>query len=138
VTSGTKVYFRILNNDASSELTCFLADLVACEAMLIDSHGPDLSLLMALLAVRKLRLCWVLRTHLRACPRLPQAAEPEAMWHSVTLRVFTLPDETLLFAGHAQRACRQHRAGTVPQAPVFCGPDPRRIPGADGSVARKK
>ncbi|MCM2340647.1 hypothetical protein [Rhodoferax sp.] len=129
------MYFRIFNNDASSELTYFLADLVACETVLIDPHGPDLSLRMALLAVRQLRLCWVLRTHLRSCPRQPQAAEPEVLRESVTLRVFTLPDETLLFAGHAQRARCQHRAGTAPLAPVFCGPDPRRIPGADGSVA---
>jgi hypothetical protein len=64
VTSGTKVYFSIFNNDASSELTCFLADLVACETVLINPHGPDLSLRMALLAVRELRL--------------PQAAESGA------------------------------------------------------------
>ena len=29
---------------------------------------------------------------------------PEALWDSVTQKVFTLPDETLLFAGHDQRA----------------------------------
>lgn len=79
MTSGTKVYFRILNNEANSELTYFLADLVACEAVLIDPHGPDLSLLVALLAVRKLRLYWAWRTHLRACPYQPRPVAAEAL-----------------------------------------------------------
>ncbi|OGB19894.1 MAG: hypothetical protein A3E51_11905 [Burkholderiales bacterium RIFCSPHIGHO2_12_FULL_67_38] len=39
-----------------------------------------------------------------ACPRQPRPAEPAALWDSVTQRVFTLPDETLLFAGHERRA----------------------------------
>lgn len=39
-----------------------------------------------------------------ACPHQPRPTEPEALWDSVTQRVFTLPDETLLFAGHARRA----------------------------------
>lgn len=39
-----------------------------------------------------------------ACPHQPRPADPAALWHSVTRRVFTLPDETLLFAGHEQRA----------------------------------
>jgi glyoxylase-like metal-dependent hydrolase (beta-lactamase superfamily II) len=39
-----------------------------------------------------------------ACPHQPRPAEPEALWDSVTQHVFTLPDETLLFAGHEQRA----------------------------------
>ena len=38
------------------------------------------------------------------CPHQPIPALPEALWDSVTQRVFTLPDETLLFAGHARRA----------------------------------
>lgn len=170
------VYFRILNNEASGALTYLLADLDAREAVLIDPHASDLPLLLALLAERELRLCWVLRTHhhdalqpgefeqlaflgapvvqgdvlaalnlvheatlpfgdelvrvlvtpghtpgclsfgwrdrlfcggllaVTACPHQPRPAEPEALWDSVTQRVFTLPDETLLFAGHAQRA----------------------------------
>jgi glyoxylase-like metal-dependent hydrolase (beta-lactamase superfamily II) len=170
------VYFRILNNDASGELTYLLADLDAREAVLIDPHGADLPLLQALLAERELRLCSVLRTHhhdamlpdeperlallgapvvqgdalaalqvadgaalpfggelvrilatpghtphclsfgwrdrifcggllaVTACPHQRRPAEPEALWDSVTQRIFTLPDETLLFAGHAQRA----------------------------------
>lgn len=169
------VYFRILNNDASGELTYLLADLDAREAVLIDPHGSDLPLLLALLAERELRLCWILRTHhhdafqpdeseqlallgapvvqgdalaalqladgaalpfgaelvrilatpghtphclsfgwrdrlfcgglltITACPHQPRPAEPEALWDSVTQRVFTLADETLLFAGHEQR-----------------------------------
>ena len=39
-----------------------------------------------------------------ACPHQPRPAEPEALWDSVTQRIFTLPDETLLFAGHEQHA----------------------------------
>lgn len=170
------VYFRILNNDASGELTYLLAELDAREAVLIDPHACDLPVLSALLAERELRLCWVLRTHhhdtcqfekadplaalgaplvqgdalaalqladgaalpfggelvrilatpghtphclsfgwrdrlfcgglltVTACPHQPRPAAPEALWDSVTQRIFTLPDETLLFAGHEQRA----------------------------------
>ncbi len=176
MTSGAKVYFRILNNDASGELTYLLADLNAREAVLIDPHGPDLSLLLALLAERDLRLRWVLRTHqhddlqsgervqleslgaplvqggtpaalsladgavfcfgdellrvlstpghtpgclsfgwrdrmfcggllaITSCPHQSHPVVPEALWDSVTQKIFTLPDETLLFAGHEQRA----------------------------------
>lgn len=39
-----------------------------------------------------------------ACPHQPHPSQPEAMWDSVTQRIFTLPDETLLFAGHERRA----------------------------------
>ncbi len=171
-----KVYFRILNNDASGGLTYLLADLDAREAVLIDPKGSDLALLLALLAEHELRLCWVLRTHhhdalqpaepqqlarlgaplvqgdalaglqladgaalrfgaelvrlmvtpghtphclsfgwrdrlfcgglltISACPRQPRPAQPEALWDSVTQRIFSLPDETLLFAGHEQGA----------------------------------
>ncbi|HWS04751.1 MAG TPA: hypothetical protein VN230_03075 [Burkholderiaceae bacterium] len=34
-----------------------------------------------------------------ACPHQPRPADAAALWDSVTGRVFTLPDETLLFAG---------------------------------------
>ena len=37
---------------------------------------------------------------LDACPLQPYPADPAALWDSVTRRLFTLPDETLLFAGH--------------------------------------
>ena len=57
------MYFRILNNEASGELTYLLADQDAREAVLIDPRGRDLPLLAALLAERELRLRWVLRTH---------------------------------------------------------------------------
>ncbi len=170
------MYFRILNNETSGELTYLLADLDAREAVLIDPHGRDLPVLLALLAERDLRLRWVLRTHhhdatlasefaqltrlgatvvqgdaldhlqladgavlpfgdelvrvlmtpghtptclsygwrdrlfcggllaVTACPHQSRPAEPEALWDSVTQRVFSLPDETLLFAGHELRA----------------------------------
>lgn len=170
------VYFRILNNETSGALTYLLADLDAREAVLIDPRASDLPLLLALLAERELRLCWVLRTHhhddlqagepeqlarlgasvvqgdtlaalplggatvlpfgaelvrvlptpghtphclsfawrdrlfcgdlltVTACPHQARPAAPEALWDSVSQRVFTLPDETLLFAGHEQRA----------------------------------
>lgn len=39
-----------------------------------------------------------------ACPHQPCPADPAASWDSVTRRVFTLADETLLFSGHEQRA----------------------------------
>jgi glyoxylase-like metal-dependent hydrolase (beta-lactamase superfamily II) len=38
-----------------------------------------------------------------ACPSQPVPAEPGALWDSVTQRIFTLPDETLLFSGHERR-----------------------------------
>lgn len=170
------MYFRILNNELSGELTYFLADQDAREAVLIDPHACDLPVLLALLAERDLRLRWVLRTHqhdalqpdeatqlmrlgaplvqgdaltslpwvdgdvlpfgnelvrvlptpghtptclsfgwrdrffcggllaITACPRQPHPAAPEALWDSVTLKIFNLLDETLLFAGHEQRA----------------------------------
>ena len=41
---------------------------------------------------------------LAACPHQPQPLAPEDWWESVTQKVLTLPDETLLFAGHEQRA----------------------------------
>ncbi len=39
-----------------------------------------------------------------ACPRQPHPAQSEALWDSVTQRIFIMPDETLLFAGHERRA----------------------------------
>ena len=171
------MYFRILNDDASGELTYLLADLSGCEAVLIDPHGRDLPVLSALLAERDLRLRWILRTHhhddlqtrepellarllaprvqgdavdgtpaaiggtvlpfgdelihlvatpghtphclsyawrdrffcgallaVTACPHQSRPQAPEALWDSVTQKVFTLPDETLLFAGHERGA----------------------------------
>jgi glyoxylase-like metal-dependent hydrolase (beta-lactamase superfamily II) len=173
---GRDVYFRILNNETSCELTYLLADLDAREAVLVDPHACDLPVLQALLAERDLRLRWVLRTHhhdeclpnertglarlgaplvqgdalggvplleggllsfgnelvrimptpghtpnclsfawrdrlfcggllaVASCPHQPRPAAPEALWDSVIQRVFSLPDETLLFAGHELRA----------------------------------
>lgn len=57
------MYFRILHDEASGELTYLLADQDAREAVLVDPRGRDLPLLAALLAERELRLRWVLRTH---------------------------------------------------------------------------
>lgn len=166
------MYFRILNNDATGELTYVLGDLDAREAVLVDPHGCDLPVLLALLAERDLRLRWVLRTHhhdlalpnefrqleqlgaplvqgdrlsalglsdgdvlpfgyeqikivrtpghtahclsfiwrdrvfcggllaVTACPHQARPLVPEEMWESVTQRVFSLPDETLLFCGN--------------------------------------
>lgn len=39
------------------------------------------------------------------CPLQPVPAAPQSLWDSVHQRVFPLPDETLLFSGHA-RDCR--------------------------------
>jgi glyoxylase-like metal-dependent hydrolase (beta-lactamase superfamily II) len=171
-----QVYFRILNNESSGELTYVLGDLDAGEAVVVDPHARDLSVLLALLAERELRLRWVLRTHhhdalhpnefrqlellgapliqgdllpalglcdgavlpfgfeqvkvirtpghtpdclsfiwrdrvfcggllaVAACPHQARALSPEDMWDSVTQWVFSLPDETLLFAGHESQA----------------------------------
>jgi glyoxylase-like metal-dependent hydrolase (beta-lactamase superfamily II) len=171
------MYFRILNDEASGELTYLLADLLAREAVLIDPHGRDLPVLAALLSERELRLRWMLRTHhhdaiqvkeaallgrlgaplvqgdalaqiagleegmmlpfgnelihvyttpghtpyclsygwrdrffcggllaVTACPHQPRPAAPEALWDSVTQKIFAMPDETLLFAGHERHA----------------------------------
>ena len=171
------MYFRILHDESSGELSYLLADADAREAVLVDPRGRDLPLFRSLLAERELRLRWVLRTHqhdvllpqepallaslgapvvqgygtatrqaaahgerlpfgdeiitvlatpghtesclsfgwrdrlfcggllaVDACPHQPKPAVPEALWDSVRQRVFTLPDETLLFAGHERRA----------------------------------
>jgi len=171
------MYFRILNDEASGELTYLLADATAREAVLIDPHARDLPVLLALLAERELRLRWVLRTHhhdalrvqepillaqlgapliqgdtldaasgladgavlpfgdemirilatpghtaaclsfawrdrlfcgglfaVTSCPHQARPAAPEALWDSVMQRVFSLPDEILLFSGHERRA----------------------------------
>jgi glyoxylase-like metal-dependent hydrolase (beta-lactamase superfamily II) len=171
------MYFRILHDPSSGELSYLLADADAREAVLIDPRSRDLPLLQSLLAERDLRLRWVLRTHhhdtvvcseralreglgapvmqgwcvdgvpsaqhgdalafgseivnvlstpghtgsclsfawrdrlfcggllaVDACPLQPYPAEPEALWDSVRQKIFTLPDETLLFAGHERQA----------------------------------
>ena len=171
------MYFRILHDETSGELTYLLADIDSREAVLLDPRGRDLPLLQALLAERELHLRWVLRTHqhdhlmpaepallarlgvpviqgddplalstgaegdvltfgdelvrvlatpghttgclsfawrdrlfcggllaVNACPHQPLPTAPQAMWDSVTQRVFKMPDETLLFAGQARRA----------------------------------
>jgi sulfur dioxygenase len=171
------MYFRILHDAASGELSYLLADLDAREAVLVDPRGRDLPVLLALLAEHELQLRWILRTHqhdelqpeeppalkrlgaplvqgagqqkrqvaadgdilpfgnefvrvlatpghtvgclsfawrdrlfcggllaVDACPHQPQPAAPEDLWDSVMQRVFTLPDETLLFASYERRA----------------------------------
>ncbi len=171
------MYFRILHDEVSGDLSYLLADMDAREAILIDPHGRDLTLLAALLSECDLRLRWVLRTHhhdhlhpeeaallaqlgaplvqgaagpgaqvhtdgdilpfgnelvrvlatpghtasclsfawrdrffcggllaVDACPHQPVPLLPEALWDSVAQRVFSLADETLLFAGHERRS----------------------------------
>jgi glyoxylase-like metal-dependent hydrolase (beta-lactamase superfamily II) len=171
------MYFRILHDDTSGDLSYLLADMDAREAILIDPHSCDLALLRALLSECDLRLRWVLRTHhhdhlhpeeaaqlaqlgaplvqgaagpgaqvhadgdilpfgnelvrvlatpghtasclsfawrdrlfcggllaVDACPQQPVPVLPEALWDSVLQRIFTLADETLLFAGHERRS----------------------------------
>ena len=57
------MYFRILHDETSGEMTYLLADPDAREAVLVDPRDRDLPVLAALLAERELRLRWVLRTH---------------------------------------------------------------------------
>jgi glyoxylase-like metal-dependent hydrolase (beta-lactamase superfamily II) len=38
------------------------------------------------------------------CVHQPFAAAPHKLWDSVTLRIFNMPSETLLFSGHARQA----------------------------------
>lgn len=44
------------------------------------------------------------------CPWQPRPADPGALWDSVTQRLFALPDEMLLFAGHDRHG---HAVSTV-------------------------
>lgn len=57
-----------------------------------------------------------------SCPHQPRPALPGALWDTVHERIFTLPDETLLFAGHARDG---HAASTVLEQrgwhPFFAG-----------------
>ena len=57
------MYFRILHDESTGEVSYLLADADAREAVLVDPRGRDLPLLHSLLAERELRLRWVLRTH---------------------------------------------------------------------------
>jgi glyoxylase-like metal-dependent hydrolase (beta-lactamase superfamily II) len=171
------MYFRILHDESTGELSYLLADADVREAVLVDPRGRDLPLLQSLLAERELRLRWVLRTHhhdpmmahepallsalgapivqghcvgsvrsvghgdmlafgnemvsvlktpghtanclsfawrdrlfcggllaVDACPHQPFPVDPQALWDSVRQQIFTLPDETLLFAGHERQA----------------------------------
>jgi glyoxylase-like metal-dependent hydrolase (beta-lactamase superfamily II) len=168
------MYFRMLHDEFSGELTYLLADVRAKEAVLIDPRSRDLDALSALLAEHDLQLKWALRTHhhhhlhskesleltqlgapliqgdaqvhaqrpndgeflrfgneaigvwsspghtatclsfawrdrlfcggllnFTECPNQPYAAAPEQLWKSITQRLFKLPNETLLFSGHA-------------------------------------
>lgn len=38
------------------------------------------------------------------CPHQPRPSDAAALWDSVTQRIYTLPDETLLYTGHDPRA----------------------------------
>jgi len=177
------MWFRMLHNERSGEMSYLLADADAGEAVLVDPHGCDLAVWRAVLTERGLRLRWLLRTHhhgpaqggeiamlqglgapivqgaatvsasapvvmhavadgellpfgdelvrvlktpghtpaclsfvwrdrvfcggllaVDACPSQPFPADAAALWDSVSQRIFTMPDETLLFAGHEHRA----------------------------------
>ena len=74
------MYFRILHDDASGELTYLLADLDAREAVLIDPRGRDLPVLQAMLSERELRLRWVLRTHHHDPLQPRRAGATGAVW----------------------------------------------------------
>lgn len=63
VTRTLTMYFRILHDETSGELSYLLADSDTGETVLVDPRGRDLPILQALLAERGLHLRWVLRTH---------------------------------------------------------------------------
>lgn len=84
------MYFRILHDEASSELSYLLADL--------DARCACAGCCARISTMRRLPQEAALLLGLGA------PAVPEALWDSVTQRIFTLPDETLLFAGHERHA----------------------------------
>jgi sulfur dioxygenase len=69
------MYFRMLQDEATGALSYLLADLDAGEAVLIDPRGADAAVLQAMLSEHRLRLRWLVRTHLHA---EAQTAEDEA------------------------------------------------------------
>lgn len=94
------MYFRILHNGVSGELTYLLADQDTREAVLIDPHACDLTLLSALLAERDLRLRWVLRTHQHDVGESEQLARLQApLVQGDTLSNVQLIDRNCLLFG---------------------------------------
>jgi glyoxylase-like metal-dependent hydrolase (beta-lactamase superfamily II) len=73
------MYFRMLLDDASGEVSYLLADLDAAEAVLIDPRGDDLPVLQAMLAEHGLRLRWLLRTHEHDAQRPGERGALEAL-----------------------------------------------------------
>lgn len=55
--------FRLLHDEASGAMGYLLADEDTAQAVLIDPRAGDVPVLCALLAVHRLRLRWILRTH---------------------------------------------------------------------------
>ena len=117
--------FRILHDDNSGVLSYLLGDEVTGEAALIDPRSSDRVVLDAMLHAEHLRLRWIYTPgHTRgglsfrwrdrvfcggllatqACPLQPQPEDAAALWDSVRYRLFSLPGETLLFAGHARHS----------------------------------
>lgn len=60
------MYFRILEEEQTGLVSYFLADLDACEAVMIDPRLPDVYLIQAMLAEHRLKLRAVVMTHSHA------------------------------------------------------------------------
>lgn len=126
------MYFRILHDETSGELSYLLADLDAREAILVDPRAQDLPVLQSLLAERDLRLRWVLRTHQHDV-LAPQ--EPVALARLGATVVQGLASEGVQLARHGDRLVFGNEAVSVLATPghtasccsyvwrdrVFCG-----------------
>ena len=118
------MYFRILHDEASGDLSYLLADMDAREAILIDPHGRDLALLSALLSECDLRLRWVLRTHEHDAMLLRESSALATLGAPVIER--QVPRGVILFGGEQVQvlATPGHTASCLSFAwrdRVFCG-----------------
>ena len=107
------MYFRMLLDDATGQITYLLADLNAAQAVLIDPRAQDAAVIQAMLDEHRLRLVSVLCTdgHEQCCAQCPEliVAMPEVLdlpstaalcdgdtvvFGSEYLRVFATPGHT--------------------------------------------
>lgn len=58
------MHFRMLHDDATGSMSYLLADVDRAQAVLVDPYAADLPVIQALLDEHRLRVRWILRTHL--------------------------------------------------------------------------